>query len=316
MRSKLFFLLSLTVLIISSCSKKADDSNGEAESSVSVAEAGVSEVGSQTTSTEGGVSVGTSSVKDQDLAFQEMDYLDQPGQQRSLAPLSICLFTTHRSTCTSNVSTIDWDGCTIGTATMSGGWSETWTAGFCADGSRPGVLTNNTNVVRTSSLQTLTFKSGASIETDTAAHTAWDGTAIPATGVKVAAAVSGSVTTRTVTIYGLHRVIKGTQGQRLADHSITSSGLTVTGTRATADRTVSGSLNLYHNLANYTATQTFTAVKWGSASCCYPTSGTISSNFSGSVTGTTLLTFTTTCGAATFQGSDGVSTSVALSQCH
>jgi hypothetical protein len=97
---------------------------------------------------------------------------------------------------------------------------------------------------------------------------------------------------------------------------LTSSGLTTTGTRAGGDRVISsGTVTLYHNLAKYTATNSFNSVTWGSSTCCYPTSGSVTTTFTGTKSGTGTMTFTSTCGAATYVDSTG-SSNVTLTQCH
>jgi hypothetical protein len=166
-------------------------------------------------------------------------------------------------------------------------------------------------VTRTSSSEVLTFASGAKITTNTAAHTAYDGTSIPSTGV----VISNTGGTRTVVIHGIHRTMTGPLGRSWFDHSITSSGLTITGTRAGGNRVVSGSSTLYHNLASYKAVHTFNSVTWGNSSCCYPTSGSISSVLTGSKTGTLGLAFSSTCGQATFTDTDASTSTVILTQC-
>jgi hypothetical protein len=74
-------------------------------------------------------------------------------------------------------------------------------------------------------------------------------------------------------------------------------------------------VTLYHNLAKYTATNSFNSVTWSSSTCCYPTSGSVTTTFTGAKSGTGTMTFTSTCGAATYVDSTG-SSNVTLTQCH
>ncbi len=301
-------LLMLTTLF--SCAKDEANSSDGAEALSNISESAMAEAGQQSTSTEGASSPSFTSGEGLSIDFQSMDYLDPQG---ALKPLTACTFSGARSTCSSNVSTISWGGCSIGTATLTGGWSEAWSSGFCTDGSQPTALTNGTSVTRTSSTgQVLTFASGATLTTDTVAHSTYDSTSIPGTGITI----SNSSGTRTVVINGLHKVLVGPRGLKWFDHTLTSTGLTVTGTRLAGNRVVSGTSVHYHNLAEYKATHTFNAVTWGSSTCCYPTSGSVSSTLTGSRSGTVSLSFTATCGEANFTDTDATVLSVTLSQCN
>lgn len=90
--------------------------------------------------------------------------------------------------------------------------------------------------------------------------------------------------------------------------SVSNSG----GTRAITG----GTMKVYHNVLRYSAAVTFTGVQWTSSSCCYPTAGSISTTLTGSVTGTSTLSFSTTCGSATFVDTSGTSSTVTLNQCN
>ncbi len=222
---------------------------------------------------------------------------------------SSCSVTT-ATTCVGNTATVAWAGCTIdgGRATLSGGWTEVFSAGGCV---RP--LGNGLSVTRTTTGETLTHANGATRTTDTNGGTAWDGTVIPSSGVTT----SRTGVTRTIVINGVHKLKKGPKGTTWFDHFITSTGMTVTGARSTNNRAISGTLTLYHNRAKFTAVNTFNAVTYGDSTCCYPTSGNISSNHTaGSKSGTSTLTFTNTCGDANFVDTDGTASTVTLDQCN
>lgn len=300
----------LMLMALFSCTKDEASSSDGAEALSNISESAMAEAGQQSTSTEGASSPSFTLGEGLSTDFQSMDYLDP---QDALKQLAACTFSSARSTCSSNVSTISWGGCTIGTATLAGGWSEAWSSGFCSDGNQPTALTNGTSVTRTSSTgQVLTFASGATLTTDTIAHTTYDSTSIPGTGITI----SNSSGTRTVVINGLHKVLVGPRGLKWFDHTLTSTGLTVNGTRLTGDRVVSGTSVHYHNLAEYKATHTFNTVTWGSSTCCYPTSGSVSSTLTGSRSGTVSLSFTANCGEANFTDTDATVSSVTLSQCN
>lgn len=307
LKKSVFYAVAIS-LLLASCNKADVPVTDGPEAASSISESAVSEAGQQSTSSEGAASPQISNIEDMGMDLQSMDYLDP----KDVGIQAACAFSTARSTCTSNVSTIDWAGCSVGiAATLTGGWTETWSAGFCANTMQPGPLTNATNVTRTSASQVLTLANGAKLTTDTLAHTTYDGTAIPATGITVS-----MTTNRTVVINGLHKVLVGPKGRTLFNHTITSPGLTVAGTRAAGTRTINGSSTLYHNLASYKATHTFTNVKWDTPSCCYPTSGTLSTVLTGSRTGNVSMAFTTTCGQANFIDTDATSTPITLTQCN
>lgn len=290
-------LITVSVLsalvVISGCAKSEESSEAVSDSTSNVTESAASAIGSIATDTESD-SVGLMSI----------------------GPLATCSLATARSSCagaSSDTITVNWNGCTIlaGKITLTGGWTNTYnSAGTCTT-AQSAALPSGGSVTRTTDSYVVTFRLGAYLTTDTTAHSAWDGSSIPATGV----VTTNSSGTRTVVINGLHRVLRGPRGTKWFDHSITSSGMTITGTRAAGTRTVSGSMTLYHNLARYTATSTFNSVQWGSSSCCYPTSGSISTTLTGAVSGTTTLTYSSTCGTATFVDTSGSLSSLELSYC-
>jgi len=266
-----------------------------AEATANIAESAMAEAGELATALEGAISP------------------DLMSQTEDIHPLAItCSFATARGNCLNDKNGLSWNGCSMGTAILYGGWTESWSPGFCTDGSQPGALTDGSRLIRTCTQQLLRLSSGATITTSTGEHTAYDGTSIPGTGIFVTMA-SG---VRTIEIDGIRRQMKGPHGRKWFDHSITSSDLTVSGTRAGGDRIATGTMTMYHNLAHYKAVHTFNNVTWGTASCCYPTSGIISSVLTGSRAGTVTLTFNATCGQADFVDTDSTSSTVTLSQCN
>jgi hypothetical protein len=223
-----------------------------------------------------------------------------------------------RSSCTGTyVDTINWGGCTLasGAVALTGSWNETFSASAGACTAPLSVV--GSTVTRTSASSTATILTGPLanfyIVTDTSGGTAWDGSTIASTGVTT---TLSSATTRSVVNNGIHQILRGPEGTKWFDHFITSTGgLTITGSRLSLPRAISGTSTLYHNLAKYTATSTLNAVTWSApgGACHYPTSGNISTTFSGSETGTTTLTFTATCGQATYVDAKGNSSTITLS---
>ncbi len=303
MKKTALFVLLFTSFAMFGCAKSSTDSATDGNEAVSnISESAMSEAGQQASSAEGAASPGL---------MAERDYVDPLDQ---IHTTSACTFTGARSACTGAVDTLTWGGCSVNLATLTGGWTETWSAN--ANCTAKALTATSDSVVRTSSSQVLTLPSGATITTNTTAHTAYDGTALPATGVTTTLTNSGAGQ-RTIVIDGVHRVLVGPHGRTLFDHSLTSTGLISTGKRSTSNRVVTGNLTLYHNLLKYKAVHTFNSVTWGSSSCCYPTSGSISSVLTGTGrSGNVSLAFSATCGQATFTDTDSSTSTVTLTQCN
>lgn len=302
---KLIALVVSTGLIITACNKKeTTDSDTTADSQAYNAESAVSSVGSASGAVEG--SIGLASLDLLASEFRNMDYLDP--QTASINPQAACSL-SQRSTCSSNVITLDWGGCAVGNATLTGIWTETYSDSSCL------MNVDNNTVTRTTGLSpvVLTGPLGATFSTDTSGGTAYDGTAMGSSGITVEKTASG----RTIAIDSIHKVFKTPKGNTRFDYFIkTGTAVTVTGSRAAGTRTITGgNISIYHNLARYTATHTFTSVAWGDSTCCYPNSGSVSSSFSGDVTGSTTMTFSSTCGSASFTDTTGTTSTVTLSQC-
>jgi hypothetical protein len=280
------------------------------DSSANTVESAVTEAGSQATASESG---GTIAFTD---AFTGA-FTDTP-DEGALAELvdpasahlnTACTLAGSRGTCSGNQDTITFNACGIGTAVITGSITETFTGSGASSCTIP--LATGNSVTRTSSGTTVLFASGATLVTDTSGGTAWDGTVIPSSGTTISKAGG----TRTIVINGTHRKLSGPKGRTWFDHFLTSSGLTTIGTRAGGDRIISGTVTLYHNLAKYTATNNFNSVMWGSSTCCYPTNGSVTTTFTGAKSGSGTMTFTSTCGAATYVDATG-SSNVTLTQCH
>jgi hypothetical protein len=241
--------------------------------------------------------------------------------------LTTCSYSL-RSSCSSagggkGSDTLTWGGCSLGaTATLYGGWVDVWSA--LANCNTNSLATNGDTLTRTTPVgQILRFYTGAKIITTSEAHTAYDGTSITGAGALITLTDS-SVNTRTIVINGFHRKFYGPYGGQWFDQSVLSpvasdpNVLTVTGKRSTTNRVVTGHMTIYHNLSSYTAVHAFSSVTWGSSTCCYPTSGHITTTLSGSLTGTRTINFAkgaTTCGLATFTDTDNTSKDITLTMC-
>jgi hypothetical protein len=262
------------------------------------------------------------------LELQAMDYLDPKDEARELerkTTATTCTLATARALgCNGNVMNVTWNSCNIGLDTMTGGWTETYdSSATCTtvfnSGAIPIALPNSGTVFRATNPTSIkTFSTGAVLTEDTYnfGGTTYDGTTILQGGILLSKI---NAATRILKINGLHKIFTGPHGKVWYDHTILANpGLSITGARASSNRTVNGQITLYHNVALYRAISTFSNVVWGSSICCYPTSGTITSTITGSVTGSTSLSFlpgTNTCGQATFTDTSGTQSTITLIQC-
>ncbi len=301
-----FSFLLISFLLATSCSKATNStSSSTTDSTSNAAQTTMSIAGNSASSSEGG-SVGF--IQDELDTMNE--YLDPSD---AVNPFSSACTVESATTCSGasapSTATIDWGGCTVdgGKGTMTGGWTEIFSGGSCA---RP--LTNGLTITRTTSGSTVTHTDGATRTTDTNSATTWDNTNLPSTGQTI----SQSAGTRTIVINGIHQIKKNAKGVTVFDHYLkTSPNITVSGSRSAQTRVINGTIILFHNLAKYNATNTFNSVTYGSSTCCYPTSGSISTVLSGSKTGTVTLAFSNTCGTSTFT-EGGIASTLTLDQCN
>ncbi|MBL7546209.1 MAG: hypothetical protein JNL11_20480 [Bdellovibrionaceae bacterium] len=311
--------LILTVLIATltfSCNKAKEDSTEEANSSETIITAALSEASAHAAASEGGAGF---------IAAQYTSQIDIMEDDQAQQASTGCRLSSRQ--CTSNTGTINWDGCSLVTprltTTMTGGWKETWTnVGDCTNG----YLSTSDSVTRTTTGSTLNFSGGATITTDTNGGKSYDGTVFAAGGIITTRSnTNNRAVAMTPANSAIHKVFKGRRGSILYEYfmipSLTITGAKVNGTNSglgssSANRAISGTMTVHHMLANYTATNTFSAVTWSDANCCYPTSGTISTTFSGAgaPSGSISLTFSTVCGTAAFTTPEG-SSSLELTNC-
>lgn len=232
-------------------------------------------------------------------------------------------------TCSSGTAAIEWGNCLISSQkislTMTGGWTETWTnTGDCTNG----YLSPQESVTRSSTGSIVNLPTGATITTDTKGGTAYNGTVFPAGGIIT---TRSNATNRAIamspTTSAIHKVYTGRRGATIFDY-YTIPSLTISGARhngassglgsTTASRVVTGTVAIHHNIAKYSATSTFNSVTWSSSTCCFPTSGSISTTYSGTgaPTGTYTLTFNSSCTTPTFTTPDNsAGIPVELSNC-
>jgi len=275
-----------------------------------IAESSTAAVGSIATDSEGG-SISATSIASKAKSSSV--------QAASNQIMSICSYAAARDACVGTAMTVVWDNCEMSTASginlmLSSGWTDTYdSATTCTQAQGGGSLsTTGQTLTRTSSSFVITLLAGATVTTDTNAQTTtYLNQTIPGTGITLSVGASS----KTITINGVHQVLRGPEGRVWFDHSLTSGPMTVTGTRAGGNRVINGEVTIYHNTEMYEAVSTLNNVTWGNSTCCFPTSGTLTSAFSGSITGNSTMTYTATCGTASFTDTSGTTSSVSLSIC-
>jgi hypothetical protein len=309
-----YFCFVLVAILGLSCAKKKEDETSVDNGTDAVSyltESALSDAASEASSFDTG------------LMLAEEIYADS-----KIEPQAVCSFSSARGTCSSNSQVIDWNGCTIalpnGNATVTGVIAETFSgfgAAVCAMNGSNSVLTR---IVSSTNPRQITYPSGAVLTSDMDPGTGWDGTTFPN-------AANGTVISRLETdtagltcnvgspcyriqVRGVQNTLVGPAGRTLFDHIVTSD-LYAKGTKSTGTLNLNGTAATYHQVALYTAAHTFTNVTWASSSCCFPTSGTVSTTLTGAVSGTTSLSFTSTCGSASFTGTDGSTSTLTLTQC-
>lgn len=234
--------------------------------------------------------------------------------QSSIAGTSCPTILSQSSSCSSGDLTLTYDDCSF--AHSSATWSGTQTIAFS-----PSCPTTMTVAQLMSSGITLTrtFGTGTTETNASGEVTTIDTTTAASSGYNSSVTVSGegeqavwSASGRTLQILGLHLTGSGNEKY---DHTINSTALTVSG-YGTNRALSNGTVTVQHNLAKYTAVVTISNLAWGLANCCHPTSGSFSTSYSGSVSGTETLTFSdTSCGAASLQSTSGATSAITLGHC-
>lgn len=310
-----FFKISLSLLLslAASCAKKSsEDATGEEslDDKISyVVESSLSEAAGHLSAS----ASATASVLNENLGAH-----------------AECSYATARASCllggdTSSL-TLDWNGCTVGTASLTGLITEIYSGGG-ADNCRLSDGTSKlTRLISSNQPRVLTFASGATLTSTQEVGTGWDGETFPdaaTKGTEISRVQTGTLNGLTCTtgnpclrvvVHGQRNVMKGPLGRTWFDHLVVTD-LASQGRRSTGNLVVRGNVVVRHQVARYTATSTFDSVTWGSSSCCYPTSGTINTVFDGSVAGSATTTFSSSCGSASFSDPDGETTTLTLRQC-
>ena len=150
---------------------------------------------------------------------------------------------------------------------------------------------------------------GSTVNTSSSTHTDYRGTSIGGGSV-----ITKTSDGRTLAINGIHKVKTTSAGKKAFDISFrTTTAFELTNVSENSLTVASGTMEVIHNLAEYTATFSSKDLVYDSSTCCYPTSGTISVTYDGSVTGTGSVSFGE-CGTVTFTR-NSVEKTVTLAGC-
>ncbi|OFZ23346.1 MAG: hypothetical protein A2X94_03870 [Bdellovibrionales bacterium GWB1_55_8] len=105
--------------------------------------------------------------------------------------------------------------------------------------------------------------------------------------------------------------------QTEADHTVSTIGNNMEVVAVNGTRVVNGTVQVQHNLEKYTGTSVFSDVVYSNTKgCCLPESGTVTTTFTGSRTGTEALTFSgTECGSANLKDQKGALKDLILTRC-
>lgn len=126
------------------------------------------------------------------------------------------------------------------------------------------------------------------LQTTSQNRQAWDGTTIG--GGMTITQIDGAGNL-SVDIDGVHKILTRTGGRNVFDVSISTVSPLQMNQLARNGRVISsGVLAVHHNRARFTAEHDFQNVSY-TGSCCYPTTGSISSTLSGSLNGSATVTF-------------------------
>lgn len=184
--------------------------------------------------------------------------------------------------------------------TFSGTVTLTYSGAAC------NMLVNDNSVVRTMNISRQGLLSSL-VTTSSEAHNDYRGNSIGG-GQKLTKTSSGY----TLEVLGLHKVRTNSVGTKTFDISFRTTTPYTVAVAARNTTVNTGTLEVIHNLAEYTASFTSEDLTFSSA-CCTPISGSIDVTYSGTITGEAKITFDT-CGKAMFER-NGTSKEITLSGC-
>lgn len=223
------------------------------------------------------------------VAPSSLEKLLQHANLISTAHAATCTGRAYNQTCSSGVRSISYNNCSIGVSshTLSGNVSLTY-----SDTSNCEVDTNGETVTRTYDF-TRTTGWGAKVRTFSSTKTDYEGNSYGGGG-RLTRTASGF----DLTILGKHRTRTTAGGRAALDISMRTTSDIGLDKLARNNRTVNGgTFVIAHNLSKYKVSLSPSNLTYTS-SCCYPTGGTINVTYSGIISGSGSVTFTS-CGNAT-----------------
>jgi len=292
--------LILVALVIFSCSKSSDTSTDSSPSSAAQMSDTFTDSVNGVLSNTGLVAAMRAPKKSSEMIAKFMHDLLLPEAQAATCAQP---GGHNTSSCSAGEITTTFD-CHIGLSSnvLTGSTTLTYDNGTCD-------TSGDFEVTRTVDL-TITGNYGGTLTVSSASHTDYLGASIGG-GQKLTVA-SGA---KTFQVLGMNRILTGPGGHKYFDISThTTADFTVTGSSLSNLTLDGGTLDIIHNLAEYTASWTANNIQW-SANCYCPVSGTATGTFTGSVTGTMTIQYGSTCGEATVTGLDGNTSTVTLSVC-
>jgi hypothetical protein len=204
---------------------------------------------------------------------------------------------------------VNYDNGKSSSTSWSGVWTYDYGTGCTGTSFMPKTQLDGCVITRTSAsngiTRNLTDPNGNSYSVNHNTNgqgTGWD-TAIAVTdgGVTVSCTNAGC-TEQTLMINGSHLTAK-VNNVTSWDHTVsTNTGLTMT-VGSDGSHTVTGTVTVQHNLAKILSTTTFNNVNYGGTGedCCFPTSGSVTTTYTGGPNNgkSETMTFSSSCGDAT-----------------
>lgn len=311
-----FIAVAGLIATASGCGKADVAVPTSSETASEIAASSVSGALASSEGSQGAMAMNTMTVQSHLLAW--LDSLENKAYATTACPI----MATSMASCVSGVLTLTYSSCQFQKANgdynlpvWTGSQIITFSGGTCP-ASFSAIKTGNVTLTRTVGVGTTrTAANGNVVSFDT---TTASGYSSPVSG-GAQVVFSGGNGSRTITISGIHYVAtKGytdkngaAQTATLWDHSVSTTA-PLTYTQST--KTMTGTVQVQHNLAKYTASAAFSVTFDHSTCGCYPKSGTITTTLTGSKTGTETLTFTD-CGTGTLTGSDGSASTITMSHC-
>jgi hypothetical protein len=293
MKHNLFLVLILTAL--TACQQKAPDTEASVDSVEAVVESGLTLMSGIADDQASTTFAARSSMGDARLVWLRL--LAEPAWaatcQRALA-----------SSCVAGVRSATYNQCELsGTAaTLYGNVTLTYSDGACSLSVAGQSVTRSYNVE-------FAGPRGGKVAHSSEARSDYRGTTYGGGG-RLSRTTSGW----DLEVLGRNSTLTS-RGRTLFDVSVRSlSPISVTGSLLRSSRVLNGGqLEVNHNLAEFSAVLTPNNLRW-SQSCCHPTSGSLSVQYSGSRTGGATVNFLG-CGSAEVVNQDGQASSIQLSYC-